>query len=71
MLGAGKSFFEAREPLDPDPNRLEISDLVIGLQPPANIDISALPFPLLPTKQIRQPDALTVYIEVYHLASDA
>ncbi|MCI0693387.1 GWxTD domain-containing protein [candidate division KSB1 bacterium] len=69
-IGAGKDFFEKITPLDSNPQQLEVSDLVIGVEPPAGFEVGLLPYPVVPSRQIRKPDALKVYLEIYHLHLD-
>lgn len=67
----GQAHFVPEAPLSTDPEVLEISDLATGVAVPENIDASALPFPLLPTRRIWRRDPLKIYLELYHLALDA
>jgi hypothetical protein len=72
LPGIGQEQLDAIPPLNPDPKKLEISDLVIGVDLPPDFDQSLLPFPIVPSTQIRKVDALKIYFEVYHLkTSDA
>lgn len=66
-LKIGQVFFDKVETLKPDPKKLEVSDLVLGVAPPDSFDSRLLPFPLIPTRRIWQQDLLKVYFEVYHL----
>ena len=70
ILGAGRAFFSKAPPLDPDPKKLEVSDLVLGILPPENADFSRFPFPILPSQKIWRGDALQVWFEAYHLKPD-
>jgi hypothetical protein len=47
-----------------------VSDLVIGVEPPPGLNVQLLPYPVVPSHQIRKPDALKVYLEIYHLHLD-
>lgn len=67
LPGVGQQQFDTLPPLNPDPDELEISDLVIGVEPPADFEHALLPFPVVPSTQIWKVDALKVYFEVYHL----
>jgi GWxTD domain-containing protein len=67
LPGIGQEQFGAIAPLKTNPKKLEISDLVIGVEPPADFDQSLLPFPIVPSTQIWKVDALKIYFEVYHL----
>ncbi|MFQ5640647.1 MAG: carboxypeptidase-like regulatory domain-containing protein [bacterium] len=66
-IGAGKQFFKKLPPLNANPNELEVSDLILGIEPPPGVPLENLPFPLIPSDRIWQVDALKVYLEVYHL----
>ncbi|MFQ5630163.1 MAG: hypothetical protein ACE5I1_15450, partial [bacterium] len=70
ILGSGQAFYAKDPPLDPDPQKLEVSDLVIGILPPKSADFSHFPFPILPSHKIWRGDALQVYFEAYHLTPD-
>ncbi|MGH7453085.1 MAG: hypothetical protein ACRENG_17180, partial [bacterium] len=69
-IGAGKDFFGKITPLDSNPQQLEVSDLVIGVERPPGFEAELLPYPVVPSRQIRKPDALKVYLEIYHLHLD-
>lgn len=66
----GQAHIEPAEPLNPDPERLEVSDLATGVRIPDNLDPSGFLFPLLPTPRIWRQDPLLVYLEIYHLNRD-
>jgi hypothetical protein len=66
-VGAGKTFFKPMAPLNPDPQALEVSDLVVGVEPPPGFNKELLPYPVAPSSQIRKADELKVYLEIYHL----
>ncbi len=68
ITSAGRVDFDLREPLNPDPGGLELSDLVLGVEAKSEIE---LPFPFVPSDRIWAPDPLRVYLEIYHLALDA
>lgn len=63
----GKIFFEKIEPLNSESKKLEVSDLVIGVAAPEDVDSELLPFPVVQTDKIWKEDVLKVYLEVYHL----
>ncbi|MCP3683826.1 MAG: GWxTD domain-containing protein [bacterium] len=63
----GKTKLEKKKPLDPDPEKLELSDIVTGIQFPDSVDKELFPFPLLPSERIVKGDPMLVYIEMYHL----
>ncbi|MCP4725138.1 MAG: hypothetical protein GY863_08885, partial [bacterium] len=66
----GKELVENIIPLNPDEEKLEVSDLVYGIEPPESRSVSDLPFPVLPVRQISATDPLAVYFELYHLYLD-
>lgn len=66
----GQAHFTPGPPLDPDPSRLEVSDVVTGVDIPPRMDPEGLTFPVIPSRTIWQGDPLRVYLEVYHLAMD-
>ncbi|MCG8603908.1 carboxypeptidase-like regulatory domain-containing protein [bacterium] len=63
----GQTFFGKAPPLDPDETKVEVSDLVIGVEPPDGFNPAVLPFPIVPTERIWKQDIVKVYLEVYHL----
>jgi GWxTD domain-containing protein len=70
LLGVGKIFLEPMAPLNPSPQKLEVSDLVIGVELPPSLNRDRFPYPVVPSRQIRKPEALKVYLEIYHLQLD-
>lgn len=70
IIGSGKDLYAADPPLNPAKEKLEVSDLVIGVLPSAAVDLSGFPVPVLPTSRIWRGDALQVYFEAYHLEPD-
>ncbi len=66
--------FPGRENLDPLPplrtqqDSLEMSDLVVGIEPHEGLDESLLPFPVVPGEVLWRDDPVLAYLEVYHLA---
>jgi GWxTD domain-containing protein len=66
----GRAYITTDEPLNPDPDRLELSDLVTGVPPWQAIDADILPFPIVPSARIWEEEGLRVYIEAYHLRPD-
>lgn len=61
-----RAHFEGVEPLNTERDELEVSDLILGVEPPPNLTAEVLPIPVVPTTEIRG-DVLKVYLEVYHL----
>jgi len=62
----GKVSFDLLPPLNADPDSLEMSDLVVGIEPPADLKRS-LPFPVVPGQTLWPGDPVRAYLEVYHL----
>jgi GWxTD domain-containing protein len=54
-------------PLTTAEDSLEISDLVIGIEPHEGLDETRLPFPVVPGEVLWRDDAVLAYLEVYHL----
>lgn len=69
-FSTGKAHFDLAPPLDFDPSKLEVSDLIIGVQPPPDFDMSTWPFPIIPARKILRSDPMQVYFEAYHLTPD-
>ncbi|MFQ5674501.1 MAG: GWxTD domain-containing protein [bacterium] len=69
-LSVSNRFFQAPPALETDPNRLEVSDLVLGIDIPKSLQETELPFPIIPSSRILKRNILRVYIELYHLALD-
>ncbi len=67
LPGIGQAHFAGLSPLVTDKKKLEMSDLVLGVEPPANTDPGLLPYPIVPSNRIWKVDNLMVYMEVYHL----
>ncbi|MCP4724399.1 MAG: hypothetical protein GY863_05170 [bacterium] len=67
MPFSGHKTFEVPEPLDPDPVKLELSDLVTGYKVPEVLISKGFPFPVIPGDEIPIGENMLVYLEVYHL----
>jgi GWxTD domain-containing protein len=67
-LFPAKQAFNQLPPLSRDTATLELSDLVVGIEPPGTIDSSLLPFPVVPALHIWRGDPVRVYLETYHTA---
>lgn len=65
VIGIGSSLLEDIIPLSDDSTKLEVSDLIVGLETPTYVDF--YPFPVIPRDPIRKSHALQVYLELYHL----
>ncbi len=63
----GRTSFDLLPPLTPDPDSLELSDIVLGIEPYPGMDTTRLPFPVLPARTLWQSDPVRAYLEVYHL----
>lgn len=63
----GQAHFVPGEPLSTDTSSLQMSDLMTGTAIPPGIDPEALPYPLLPTRQIWRRDPLRVYLELFNI----
>jgi len=66
-IAVGKTALEIAAPLSAEPARLELSDLLIGVELPAEVERALFPFDLIPSAKIWRPDALKIYLEIYHL----
>ena len=63
----GTVTFDQKPQLVSDPDSLELSDLVVGIEPFEGIDPTLLPFPIIPGEYLWRGDPVRVYVEVYHL----
>lgn len=63
----GRENLPPLAPLRTNEDSLEMSDLVIGIEPHEGIDASLLPFPVVPAKVLWRNDEVLAYMEVYHL----
>jgi GWxTD domain-containing protein len=69
VTGIGSTTLEGIIPLSGDSTKFEVSDLIVGLTTPTNVDTSlSYPFPVIPRDPIRKSQALRVYLELYHLS---
>ncbi|RKY84030.1 hypothetical protein DRQ09_09195, partial [candidate division KSB1 bacterium] len=66
-IAVGKAFIGKNVPLSPDPSKLELSDLVLGINRFPGIDPSFFPFSVIPVDKISKNDTLQIYFEIYHL----
>lgn len=71
LLALGKAIFKARTPLNPDPDSLEVSDLVLGVERTTEMRLQQFPFPLIPARRFWRNEPLQVYLEIYHLRPDS
>ena len=67
LLGYNRAEFSSDPPLSPEPDQLELSDLVIGVEKPDTATREKLPFPVVPSNEIYHSDILHTYLEIYHL----
>lgn len=63
----GHVHLEPLPPLRTRPDSLEMSDLVVGIEPHEGLDASLLPFPVVPGEVLWRDDPVLAYLEVYHL----
>lgn len=71
LIGFQQYSVEADTLLSTAPDRLELSDLVIGIEPRDASLADRVPFPVLPGNTILYPPRnLKVYLEAYHLTPD-
>jgi hypothetical protein len=68
LLASAQTVIENPEPLGTDPDSLEMSDVLTGIEIPQNYVSDKFQFPILPSRKIWLPDPVKVYLEVYHLA---
>ncbi|MDZ7772290.1 MAG: GWxTD domain-containing protein [Balneolaceae bacterium] len=72
LRGLGRLTVPQPEPLDPDPSKLQMGDLILGyaLKDSASAG-SFLPFVVANDKQIPEGQELALHVEVYHLQENA
>lgn len=70
LTGYNEIRFPIDPPLNPDPDSLELSDLVIGSLRSQDTPEQQLPFPVVPAIDFWQAENLMVYLEIYHLFFD-
>jgi GWxTD domain-containing protein len=63
----GRVNLPALPPLSTNEDSLEMSDLVIGIEPHEGLDAELLPFPVVPGEVLWRDDEVLAYMEVYHL----
>lgn len=65
----GQSHFAVGPPLTTPISEFEVSDIVVGIAPSADLmdaSVADLPVPLLPATRLWKEDLLRIYFEVYH-----
>ncbi len=67
MPFSGHKTFEVPEPLDSDPGKLELSDLVTGYRVTPELIRKGFPFPVIPGNEIPSGENMQIYLEIYHL----
>lgn len=67
LPGIGQYHVAASPPLNPDPKKLEVSDLILGVIPEQNALPTGFPYPIIPSMTIWKSDPLQIYFEVYNL----
>jgi hypothetical protein len=63
----GQVHLRPGDPLDADPDRFEMSDVLTGTMPPPAMELGRFPYALLPTRTLWLQDALRVYLEFYNM----
>ncbi|NIR49655.1 GWxTD domain-containing protein [candidate division KSB1 bacterium] len=71
VIGLDKASVVSKPPLATATNKLELSDLIIGVKGPKESELEQLPFPLIPGTTIWSEDPLQVYLEIYNLQFDS
>lgn len=66
----GQVHLRPEPPLTTDTARLEVSDLMTGTTVPPGMDVSTLPYAILPSRRIWRQDPLRIYLEMYHLGQE-
>jgi TonB family protein len=68
FLAVGNTFLPPNAPLDPDPDSLQLSDLMIGHDLGAKFAKSYRPrIPLMPGEVFNRQEPMRAYLEAYHL----
>lgn len=70
VISIGRHAFAVDPPLSPDSDRLELSDLIIGVDKPSGEHYAEFPFPVIPAKEFSSLDPLKMYFETYHTLLD-
>ena len=70
VLALGRSSFHVKEPLIQDQTQIELSDLVVGVEPPRGIDLGQFPFPVFPIHEFTYQDTMKMYVEMYNMQLD-
>jgi len=70
IIALGKTNVPSPSPLSASHELLELSDLLIGVSSPGELESQSLPFPLVPSSRILATDLLKIYFEIYHLYFD-
>ncbi len=65
----GHRHFAVAPPLRRGESELEVSDLIVGLAPRAEIPMEGIPVPVLPATRFWRRDQMRVYFEIYRPAS--
>jgi len=67
ILAIGKEIISVSPPLNTDPGELELSDLVLGIDVPPDIELTDFPFSVIPTREFTLHDPVKMAIGIYHL----
>ncbi|MCH8021352.1 GWxTD domain-containing protein [candidate division KSB1 bacterium] len=70
IIALGRTNVPSPRPLSASHDLLELSDLLIGVSSPSELESKSLPFPLVPSSRILATDLLKIYFEIYHLYFD-
>ncbi|MFQ5674283.1 MAG: GWxTD domain-containing protein [bacterium] len=70
VIGLGRAGIASTVPLSTSPQRLELSDLLVGTQLSEDLAPDRLPLPVLPRHKMKATDLLKIYLEIYHLRFD-
>jgi len=71
VIGISSVFLDEFVPLSLDRSKLEVSDLIVGVQTPHKLAQSTdYPFPIIPKDPLKKSDSLSIYIELYNISDE-
>ena len=71
VIGMSSVFLDEFVPLSLDRSKLEVSDLIVGVQTPLKLAQSTdYPFPVIPKDPVKKSDSLSIYIELYNISDE-